>query len=144
MPDVENNYWTKWVQENFGDKYNITVEYVGITRSDVMTDYAMLAASQSLPTICMEYDYDKLASWQADGYLQTYDVEEFKQIAPTYWETMVEHGNDAYTKLLMKIIWYLVTDLTAIPLIPGVLSIVRTGWRKQDFLSILLATTPSC
>lgn len=59
--DVENNYWTKWVQENFGDKYNITVEYVGITRSDVMTDYAMLAASQSLPTICMEYDYDKLA-----------------------------------------------------------------------------------
>ena len=47
----------------------------------------------------MEYDYDKLASWQADGYLQTYDVEEFKQIAPTYWETMVEHGNDAYTKL---------------------------------------------
>jgi len=58
--DVENNYWTNWVQENFGDKYNITVEYVGITRSDVMTDYAMLAASQSLPTICMEYDYDKL------------------------------------------------------------------------------------
>ena len=97
--DVENNYWTNWVQENFGDKYNITVEYVGITRSDVMTDYAMLAASQNLPTICMEYDYDKLASWQADGYLQTYDVEEFKQIAPTYWETMVEHGNDAYTKL---------------------------------------------
>lgn len=97
--DVENNYWTKWVQENFGDKYNITVEYVGITRSDVMTDYAMLAASQSLPTICMEYDYDKLATWQADGYLQTYDVEQFKQIAPTYWETMVEHGNDAYTKL---------------------------------------------
>ena len=99
VPPVTDNYWTKWIQENFGDKYNITVEYVGITRSDVMTDYAMLAASQSLPTICMEYDYDKLASWQADGYLQTYDVEEFKQIAPTYWETMVEHGNDAYTKL---------------------------------------------
>ncbi len=97
--DVENNYWTKWVQENFGDKYNITVEYVGITRSDVMTDYAMLAASQSLPTICMEYDYDKLATWQADGYLQTYDVEQFKQIAPTYWQTMVDNGNDAYTKL---------------------------------------------
>ena len=35
VPDVSNNYWTKWVQENFGDKYNITVEYVPITRSDV-------------------------------------------------------------------------------------------------------------
>ncbi len=97
--DVVNNYWTKWVQENFGDQYNIKVEYVGITRSDVMTDYAMLAAGQDLPTICMEYDYDKLASWQADGYLQTYDVDTFKNIAPTYWQNMVDNGNDAYTQL---------------------------------------------
>ncbi len=97
--DVVNNYWTKWVQENFGDAYNINVEYVGITRSDVMTDYAMLAAGQDLPTICMEYDYDKLATWQADGYLQTYDVDTVKSIAPTYWQSMVDNGNDAYTKL---------------------------------------------
>ncbi len=97
--NVTDNYWTKWVQENFGDQYNITVEYVGITRSDVMTDYAMLAAGQDLPTICMEYDYDKLASWQADGYLQTYDVEMVKTIAPTYWQNMVDNGNDAYTML---------------------------------------------
>ena len=59
--DVENNYWTNWVQENFGDKYNITVEYVGITRSDVMTDYAMLAASQSLPSVWNM----TMTSWQA-------------------------------------------------------------------------------
>lgn len=26
VPDVTNNYWTQWIQENFGDKYNITVE----------------------------------------------------------------------------------------------------------------------
>ena len=65
--DVENNYWTNWVQENFGDKYNIKVEYVGITRSDVMTDYAMLASTNTLPTLCMEYDYDKLATWASDG-----------------------------------------------------------------------------
>ncbi|MBE5835357.1 MAG: extracellular solute-binding protein [Butyrivibrio sp.] len=97
--DVENNYWTNWVQENFGDAYNIKVEYVGITRSDVMTDYAMLAAGQDLPTICMEYDYDKLATWQADGYLQPYDVETFKTIAPTYWAAMEENGLTAYTKL---------------------------------------------
>lgn len=97
--DVENNYWTQWVQTNFGDKYNIDVQYVGITRSAVMNDYAMLAAAQDLPTICMEYDYDKLASWEADGYLQPYDVEEFKQIAPTYWANMEENGLTAYTKL---------------------------------------------
>lgn len=97
--DVVNNYWTQWVQDNFGEKYNIDVEYVAITRTAVMNDYAMLAAGQDLPTICMEYDYDKLATWQADGYLQPYDVEQFKTIAPTYWQTMVDNGNDAYTKL---------------------------------------------
>ncbi|MBP5725707.1 MAG: hypothetical protein J6Y48_01405, partial [Clostridia bacterium] len=35
VPNVESNYWTKWIQENFGDKYNITVNYVAIPRSDV-------------------------------------------------------------------------------------------------------------
>lgn len=96
--DVENNYWTNWVQENFGDKYNIKVEYVGITRSDVMTDYALLAADKSLPTICAEYDYDKLATWASEGYLQSYDVETFKQIAPTYWAQMEEEGLTGYTQ----------------------------------------------
>ena len=97
--DVENNYWTNWVQENFGNKYNVTVEYVGITRSDVMTDYSLLAAAQDLPTICAEYDYDKLATWQADGYLQPYDIETFKQVAPTYWANMEANGLTGYTQL---------------------------------------------
>ena len=30
VPNVEENYWTKWIQENFGDKYNLTVKYVAI------------------------------------------------------------------------------------------------------------------
>ena len=71
VPDVSNNYWTGWIQENFGDQYNIKVEYVPITRSDVMTSYALLAADQNLPTILMEYDYPKVAQWADDGYLAT-------------------------------------------------------------------------
>lgn len=97
--DVKNNYWTKWVQENFGDKYNITVEFIPITRNAVMNDYAMLAAANDLPTILMEYDYDKLATWQAEGYLQPYDMEQFKTIAPTFYQTMVDEGIDIYTQL---------------------------------------------
>ena len=97
--DVVNNYWTNWVQENFGDKYNIKVEYVAITRSDVMTDYTLLATAQDLPTILMEYDYDKLATWQAEGYLQPYDMEQLKTIAPTFYQNMVDNGIDIYTEL---------------------------------------------
>ena len=36
-PAVDDNYWTKWIQENFGDKYNVKVTYVAIPRGDVMT-----------------------------------------------------------------------------------------------------------
>ena len=69
VPNVSDNYWTKWIQENFGDKYNITVEFEPITRTDVMTDYALLASSENLPTILMEYDYPNVSQWANDGYL---------------------------------------------------------------------------
>ena len=99
VPDVSNNYWTKWVQENFGDKYNITVEYVPITRSDVLTSYALLAAGDELPTILMEYDYPKLAQWAGDGYLTTYDLDEFAKVAPTYYQRMVDLDQISYTQM---------------------------------------------
>lgn len=99
VPDVSNNYWTQWIQENFGDAYNITMEFVPITRSDVLTDYALLAADQNLPTILMEYDYPKLAQWADDGYLTTYDIDQFAQVAPTYYQRMVDLGQIVYTEM---------------------------------------------
>lgn len=99
VPDVSNNYWTQWVQENFGDVYNVSVEFVPITRTDVMTSYALLAADQNLPTILMEYDYPKVAQWADDGYLTTFDMEAFKEIAPTYYASMEEGGRLLYSQL---------------------------------------------
>ncbi|MCD7884253.1 MAG: extracellular solute-binding protein [Lachnospiraceae bacterium] len=99
VPDVTDNYWTQWVQSEFGDKYNINVEYVGITRSDVMTDYALLGASGELPTILMEYDYDKLATWATEGYLTEYDIDYFAEIAPTYYQGMVDRDQLQYVEL---------------------------------------------
>lgn len=97
VPDVSNNYWTQWVQQNFGDKYNITVEYVPIPRNDVMTNYAMLGAAGDLPTVLMEYDYPKQAQWAADGYLAEYDINEFAKVAPTYYQKMSDLGILDYT-----------------------------------------------
>ena len=99
VPNVSDNYWTKWVQENFGDKYNITVEYVPITRTDVLTSYSLLAAAEDLPTILMEYDYPKQAQWAADGYLTTYDIDEFAKVAPTYYQRMVDLDQLGYTEM---------------------------------------------
>lgn len=126
--DVENNYWTEWVQENFGDKYNITVEYIGITRTDVMTDYTLLAAGQTLPTILMEYDYDKLATWQAEGYLQPYDMEQLKTIAPTFYQNMVDNGIDGYTQLADE-------DYLCLGMRPyGNTNYTWITWYRQDWL----------
>lgn len=99
VPTVNDNYWTKWVQQNFGDKYNITVEYVPITRTDVMTDYALLASSGDLPTICMEYDYPKVSLWANDGYLAKFNMDEFAQVAPTYYTRMDKMGLMEYSKM---------------------------------------------
>jgi putative aldouronate transport system substrate-binding protein len=99
VPNVEENYWTKWIQENFGDKYNITVKYVAIPRSDVMTKYSMLAAADDLPTILMEYDYPKVTQWANDGYLRTFDLDEFAKVAPDYYEQMASNNLLNFTKL---------------------------------------------
>lgn len=97
--DVTNNYWTKWIQENFGDTYNINVEYVAIPRGDVLNAYANLANSGSLPTILMEYDFPKQAQWADDGYLQELDLDQLAQIAPTYYQMIVDQGNLQNTAL---------------------------------------------
>ncbi|MBR1586154.1 MAG: sugar ABC transporter substrate-binding protein [Clostridia bacterium] len=99
VPNVESNYWTQWIQENFGDKYNITVNYVAIPRSDVMTKYSMLAAAEDLPTVLMEYDYPKVAQWAADGFMTEFNMEDFAAVAPTYYNRMVENNQLAFTKL---------------------------------------------
>lgn len=99
VPAIGENYWEKWIQENFGDLYNITVEFVPITRSDVLTSYSLLAADSDLPTILMEYDYPKQAQWADDGYLQTYSLEDFQFIAPTYYNSMVENNQLGYTEM---------------------------------------------
>ena len=99
VPNVESNYWTDWIQENFGNKYNITVKYVAIPRTSVMEKYSMLAAGEDLPTILMEYDYPKVTQWAADGYLATFDLAEFAKVAPTYYNRMVENNQLTYTQI---------------------------------------------
>ena len=99
VPNVESNTWTQWIQENFGNKYNITVNYVAIPRTDVMTKYSLLAAGEQLPTVLMEYDYPKVTQWAADGYLTTFNMDDFAAVAPTYYQRMVDNNQLTYTQI---------------------------------------------
>lgn len=98
-PAVDDNYWTKWIQSEFGDKYNIKVKYVAIPRGDVMTKYSMLIAGGETPTIMMEYDYPKVSQWANDGAMQPVDLEAFKAVAPTFYQKMIDNNQLGYTKL---------------------------------------------
>ncbi|MDY3765035.1 MAG: extracellular solute-binding protein [Candidatus Ventricola sp.] len=98
-PAVDDNYWTQYIQKEFGDKYNITVKYVAIPRGDVMTKYSLLIAGEETPTIMMEYDYPKVAQWATDGAMQTIDLEAFAAVAPTYYGKMVENNQLGYTDI---------------------------------------------
>lgn len=127
VPTVSDNYWTKWVQENFGNTYNISVQYVPITRSDVMTDYALLAASDSLPTILMEYDYPKVSKWADDGYLTTFDLESFGYVAPNYYNRMVETGTVDFSVINGETYFALAER----PNFGGFVNFVRMDWLEQ-------------
>ena len=130
VPDVSNNYWTGWIQENFGDQYNIKVEYVPITRSDVMTSYALLAADQNLPTILMEYDYPKVAQWADDGYLATFSMDDFKEVAPTYYASMEEGGRLMYSTLGGET-YFALAERPYYDTVYSFQTFVRMDWLKQ-------------
>ncbi len=98
-PAVDDNHWTKWIQTEFGDKWNIDVQYVAIPRGDVMTKYSLLIAAGDTPTIMMEYDYPKVAQWATDGAMQVIDLEQFKAVAPTYYQAMVDNNQLGYTDI---------------------------------------------
>ncbi|MDR1538742.1 MAG: extracellular solute-binding protein [Clostridiales bacterium] len=98
-PAVDDNYWTQYIQKEFGDKLNIDVEYVAIPRGDVMTKYSLLIAGNETPTIMMEYDYPKVAQWANDGAMGELDLNAFAATAPTYYQAMVDNNQLGYTDL---------------------------------------------
>ncbi len=130
IPDVKDNYWTKWVQENFGDKYNITVQYIPIGRQQVMQDYALLSSSQNLPTILMEYDYDKLATWSEEGYLQTIDLDAFQQVAPDYYAAMVRNNQLVYTEMNGET-YFVLAERPYYNTTPNFVTFYRMDWLRQ-------------
>lgn len=84
--NVTDNYWTDWVQSEFGDKYNITVEFVAIGRSTEVNDYNQMLAAGTAPDIIFHYDMPQAVSYYSQGAMQAIDLEEMKYYAPDYYE----------------------------------------------------------
>ncbi|MBR3099139.1 MAG: extracellular solute-binding protein [Clostridia bacterium] len=129
-PAVDDNYWTKWIQSEFGDKYNIDVQYVAIPRGDVMFKYSTLISADETPTILMEYDYPKVAQWANDGAMQVIDLNEFAKVAPTFYGKMVENNQLGYTDINGKT-YFVLTERPYYNTTYTYATFVRMDWLRK-------------
>ncbi|MDF2836958.1 MAG: transporter substrate-binding protein, partial [Paenibacillus sp.] len=88
--NVTDNYYTRWIQKEFGDKYNINVKFVPITRNNEVTDYEQLLAAHKAPEIIFHYDMPQALAYYGEDVMQELDWEEIANYAPTYWKSMGE------------------------------------------------------
>ena len=88
--NVTDNYYTDWVQKEFGDKYNVKVEYVAISRSSQVNDYMQLLASGKAPDIIFHYDMPQMLAYYGEESMQPLNLDEIAYYAPTYWANMSE------------------------------------------------------
>jgi len=70
---VTDNYWTHWMQETFGDKNGIDLEYVAIPRAEESSKLNTLMASDSAPDIIFSYDSNMIMKYGRDGGLTILD-----------------------------------------------------------------------
>lgn len=86
--NVTDNYYTQWIQSEFGDKYNIDVEYVAIGRSTEIQDYMQLIAAGNAPDIIFHYDMPQAVNYHGEGAMQALNMDEIAYYAPNYYESM--------------------------------------------------------
>lgn len=94
--NVTDNYYTRWIQKEFGDKYNIEVKFTPIARTNEVTTYQQLLAAGKAPDIIFHYDMPQALAYYGEGVMQELDWKEIEHYAPTYWsnlsETILQYG----------------------------------------------------
>lgn len=93
---IEDNYWTHWVQENFGDKYNIKVTYIPISRSEEVRDFTTLMGSDdTAPDMIFHYDNPQLLAYIGQKFVAPIDEEMVEEFMPDYLAYVGEAAYEA-------------------------------------------------
>lgn len=75
QPDLNNNMWTRYINDNFGKPNNITVEFVPVLRSQEIDKLNILMAANEAPDICFTYDTATITKYiKNDGLTQLDDL----------------------------------------------------------------------
>ena len=86
--NVTDNFYTRWIQKEFGDKYNIKVNFVPIARNNEVQDFEQLLAAHKAPDIIFHYDMPQALAYYGEDVMQPLDWDEIANYAPTYWKNM--------------------------------------------------------
>ncbi len=124
--NVTDNYYTRWVQKEFGDKYNINVKFVPITRTSEVTDYEQLLASHKAPDIIFHYDMPQALAYYSEDVMQELNYDEIAFYAPTYWKNMGDTINH-YGKVDGKNAFF----FAARPAVDNFTTLIRQDWVEK-------------
>lgn len=91
--NTTDNYYTRWIQKEFGDKYNVNVEYVGISRNNEVQDYMQMIAAHTAPDIIFHYDMPQAVTDYSEGAMQDIDHDELAFYAPSFWDNVKDAVN---------------------------------------------------
>ncbi len=124
--NVTDNYYTRWVQKEFGDKYNVNVKFVPITRSAEVTDYEQLLASHKAPDIIFHYDMPQALAYYSEDVMQELNYDEIANYAPTYWKNM-SATIQQYGKVDGKNVFF----FAARPAVDNFTTLIRKDWVEK-------------
>lgn len=125
--DPVNNYYTRWIQKEFGDKYNVTVQYVAINRQKEIADYMQMIAAGNAPDIIYHYDMPQAVNYNSEGAMQELNLEEMKYYAPDYFKK-AEKTIDTYGKLDEKNTFFFAERN---PIYYNWVTLIRQDWLDQ-------------
>jgi putative aldouronate transport system substrate-binding protein len=83
--NVTDNFYTQWIQSEFGDPNGINVQYVAIGRKTEVADFSQMLAAGNAPDIIFHYDMPQAQAYYGEGAIQALDMEEMKTYAPAYY-----------------------------------------------------------
>lgn len=70
----DNNYWTKWIQKEFGDPRNIKIKWAVSPRWEEVNKLNVWMASNQAPDICLTYDVNTVYNYYKSGGLAQLDT----------------------------------------------------------------------
>ncbi|MFC0211540.1 extracellular solute-binding protein [Paenibacillus chartarius] len=64
---VDNNYWTQWIQKNFGDPNHIKLQFVPVPRNQEVDKLNVLMSTGDAPDIVFTYDTNTIYNYVKSG-----------------------------------------------------------------------------